>query len=260
MSYILDALKKAESERKLGSVPNVYAEPLPVAKFDEQGSALGKPWLWVIAAMLLAAGIAALWIKASYQEASPARLLPVAQQAPEPASAVTSAPHTVAAKQEVMQTAIPAPKPQENSKSGAKMEKAVAQSEAKPKAPAKPVVHAVKAPNRQLAKSDTQAKPEKDIQAGSVAQSTASSAPPAEQPVMEQVAALRDLPAHIQRSIPPISVGGYIYSTKPAERSILLNNRLVREGEQVASGLTLERMMPKEAVLNYQGQRFRLSY
>lgn len=75
-----------------------------------------------------------------------------------------------------------------------------------------------------------------------------------------QIAALRELPEHLQRSIPPLSVGGYIYSANPAERSILLNNRLVREGEQITSGLTLEKMMPKEAVLNYQGQRFRLSY
>jgi general secretion pathway protein B len=74
------------------------------------------------------------------------------------------------------------------------------------------------------------------------------------------VPALRELPANIQREIPALTVGGYIYASKPAERSILINNRLLREGEQIAPGLTLEKMMPREAVLNYRGYRYRVPY
>jgi general secretion pathway protein B len=104
-------------------------------------------------------------------------------------------------------------------------------------------------------KSVLRAEPEKSANAQAAPSDATSS-----QHADTQIAALRDLPESIQRSIPAISIGGYIYSPNPAGRSMLLNNRLVREGEQAASGVILEKMMPKEAVLNYQGQRFRLPY
>ena len=59
MSYILEALKKAESERKLGSVPNMHAQPLATA--SDAGSPLWRsPLAWgvLIAALLIAAVIA----------------------------------------------------------------------------------------------------------------------------------------------------------------------------------------------------------
>ncbi|MDB5839847.1 MAG: hypothetical protein JWQ23_1799, partial [Herminiimonas sp.] len=76
----------------------------------------------------------------------------------------------------------------------------------------------------------------------------------------QRVAALRELPENIQREIPALTINGYIYASNPADRSVLINNRLLREGEQVAPGLTLERMQPREAIMNYRGYRYRLSY
>jgi general secretion pathway protein B len=70
----------------------------------------------------------------------------------------------------------------------------------------------------------------------------------------------RDLPENIQREIPALTVGGYIYSSVAAERSILINNRLLREGSEIGHGLVLEKMLPKEAVLNYKGYRYRVPY
>lgn len=75
-----------------------------------------------------------------------------------------------------------------------------------------------------------------------------------------QVATLRELPENIQREIPALTISGYIYSNIPSERSVLINKKLLHEGDEIASGLTLEKMMPKEAVLNYKGYRYRMSY
>jgi general secretion pathway protein B len=72
--------------------------------------------------------------------------------------------------------------------------------------------------------------------------------------------ALRELPLPIQRSLPPIKIGGYMYSSSPAERSMVINQRLLREGDQVSAGLTLEQMQAREAVFNFNGTRFRLPY
>lgn len=71
---------------------------------------------------------------------------------------------------------------------------------------------------------------------------------------------LRDLPEAIQREIPGISVGGYIYSKNPADRLLLIDKVLRHEGEELAPGLMLEKLLPKAAVLNYKGYRYRLAY
>jgi general secretion pathway protein B len=76
----------------------------------------------------------------------------------------------------------------------------------------------------------------------------------------EPVVNLRDLPEPIQRSIPPVTVGGYIYSKNPADRLLLVDKILRHEGEEVAPGLLLEKLQPKEAVFNFKGYRYRVPY
>jgi general secretion pathway protein B len=78
----------------------------------------------------------------------------------------------------------------------------------------------------------------------------------AEEPVVN----LRDLPEPIQRSIPPVTVGGYIYSKNAADRLLLIDKILRHEGEEVAPGLILEKLQPKEAVFNFKGYRYRVPY
>jgi general secretion pathway protein B len=72
--------------------------------------------------------------------------------------------------------------------------------------------------------------------------------------------ALRELPDAIQREVPAMTIGGYIYSGSKADRSVLINNRLLHEGEEVAPGFKIEKLMPNGMVLNYKGTRFRSGY
>lgn len=71
---------------------------------------------------------------------------------------------------------------------------------------------------------------------------------------------LRDLPEPVRREIPALTVGGYIYSGNRADRSVLINKRLLREGDEIAPGLRLEQMMQNGMILNYKGYRYRASY
>ncbi len=71
---------------------------------------------------------------------------------------------------------------------------------------------------------------------------------------------MQDLPAAIQRELPQVSINGYIYARNPADRSALINKKLLHEGENVAPDLVLEKLTPKDAVLNYKGYRYRVSY
>lgn len=55
--------------------------------------------------------------------------------------------------------------------------------------------------------------------------------------------------------IPPISISGYIRDDE-AGGMAMINDRLVREGEEVSPGLRLEKILPEGAVFNYKGRRF----
>lgn len=70
----------------------------------------------------------------------------------------------------------------------------------------------------------------------------------------------RELPDAIARAVPQVAIGGYIYSSNPADRLLLIDKILRREGEEVAPGLRLEKLLPKAAVMNYKGYRYRIPY
>ncbi|MEW5880968.1 MAG: general secretion pathway protein GspB [Pseudomonadota bacterium] len=68
------------------------------------------------------------------------------------------------------------------------------------------------------------------------------------------------LPADLRAELPPLAVGGSMYSATPANRTLIIDGRLYREGDQVAPGLTLEEIRLKSAVLDYKGHRFEIRF
>lgn len=68
---------------------------------------------------------------------------------------------------------------------------------------------------------------------------------------------LRELSPAVQREIPSITFTMLVYSEVPGDRMIRINGKLMREGDEVASGLKLEEIVPGGAVFSYRGQRFR---
>jgi general secretion pathway protein B len=265
MSYILDALKKAESERKLGAIPNVHAQAMDYPALDEAAPPWRRPALLAGAAALLAMLGALAW----YQ---PWRDAPAAPMSATPA---------VEAPAAALTATLPEPPPAANNSTvlAPSSPPPIASASAAPAHPARDD-KAVKPKHRVVKESGespiaSTARPDdsgsgksrsSDIRAshGTVrearaAKPAAPASPPQAEPA-EAAVALRDLPEAIRREIPAMTINGYIYAGKPADRSVIINNKLLREGDQVAPGLTLERMLPKEAVMNYRGQRYRLAY
>jgi general secretion pathway protein B len=216
MSYILEALKKAQAERSHGAVPSVHAQPV----VTPPRPAMHGRWLWVAGIVaLLAAGAVLLW-PAPWKQ-------PVALTAQVPAMPPVAATPAAPAVSPAPAPAPPAP---------ALAPDVATAPAARPKAPSGPV--------RKLGEPARDAAP----------------VPPVPAAVPERIALLQELPPQIQREIPPIAINGYIYASNPAERSVLINNHLRREGDQLADGLTLEKLLPREMVLNYRGYRYRVSY
>lgn len=57
-----------------------------------------------------------------------------------------------------------------------------------------------------------------------------------------------------------LSISGATYSDNPAHRMLIVNGQVVREGQAVKPGLTLEAISPNSAIFNQGGRRFNLNY
>jgi general secretion pathway protein B len=210
MSYILEALKKAQAERQLGNAPTIHAPTLHAAP---PRVALAKK----TGALALGAGVVVLaivgWLAWSQRTPAPAAI---------PATAVAPVAAPVPAPVPV---APPAPAP----------------------APA-PVIAAVPAP------AAPAPRPRKVEAPVAVAKAPAPAA------LEDTVRYAKDLPPELQQQLPRVAFGGYMYSDNAADRLVLVDKTLRHEGEEIAPGLMLEKLLPKGAVLNYRGTRYRVGF
>jgi len=242
MSYILEALKKAQAERQLGNAPTIHAPPPMYAAPDRaQGGHRRHLMIGLGLGVLVAAG-ALLWVRHGGEQPVRLAAAPVTVPAPVSAPAVAPAPAPVPAPAPASAPAAPAapmqaPAPREAAPVAAKP----APAPAKVAAPAPPPVRVAEAP----------------LSAAPVAPAPVASAQPAGE---DNLRTLQQLPEAVRREIPQVSFGGYIYSPTPGESLLLVDKMLRREGEEVAPGLVLERLMPKAAVMNYRGTRYRVAY
>lgn len=238
MSYILEALKKAQAERQLGNAPTIHAPPPMYAAPDRARGGNRRNLMIGLGLGVLVAAAALLWVRHGGEQ--PVRLAAAPVTVPTPVSAPAPAPApvpTAAAVPPAAPAPAPAPAPREAAPVAAKP------APAKVAAPAPPPVRVAEAP---------------------VSATPAASAPApvvAAQPAGEDnLRTLQQLPEAVRREIPQVSFGGYIYSPTPGESLLLVDKMLRREGEEVAPGLVLERLMPKAAVMNYRGTRYRVAY
>ena len=75
-----------------------------------------------------------------------------------------------------------------------------------------------------------------------------------------RIHALNELPENIRREMPPLTIGGSIYSDTPASRFLIINGRIFHEGDKITSNLSLEQIKLKAAVLRFKGYRVGITY
>jgi general secretion pathway protein B len=59
--------------------------------------------------------------------------------------------------------------------------------------------------------------------------------------------------------IPPLRLDLHVYSERPQERFVMINMHKLREGEALAEGVRVEAITPEGALLSYGGSRFLLT-
>jgi general secretion pathway protein B len=243
MSYILEALKKAQAERQLGNAPTVHA-PQPVQAAQPSAAASRRPLFIGLAAGALVAGAGALlmWHRApapALASAAPAAGAMVAQAGAPAAAPEASVAPSVASRAASDTLEVSAPP--------------VSAPPAPPSTAPRRAAAAVPAPPAALA---TPAVPPSRTTPAPAAAQVAAPAPSPD----DSLPYLRQLPDAVQSGLPRVSFGGYMYSANPADRLLLVDKTLRHEGEEVAPGLVLEKLLPKAAVMNYRGVRYRVAY
>lgn len=260
MSYILEALRKSDQQRRLGGVPTLPSVPA-VAAVSERSPLLlhGLFGLTLIfAAMTTIAWLrpwstqpAVIAITAAnpppkslpnpppnLPELAPPQLPP--PQSPPPQIAPVVQPQAVAAR--VAEAPRPAP------------------------APAAAIIPAVVAP---VSPRKPSAAPAPDAHSPAPASVAASPARPAiakadesagktlsdEAPQSRSIASSA-LPASIRKQLPPLSVAVHAYSDTPQDRLVSINGRMLREGDILAPDLRLEQITPEGMIFTFRGYRF----
>ena len=246
MSYILDALKKAdaERERERSGVPDLHAQP-DLAARGARSPARGAVWGLLAGAALMGvlAVLAWPWFGTEVPAlaptlARPATPSPSQAPAPAPAPAVVAVAPTSSALPLTLPTRPVAP-----ATAAAPMAKAT------PAAP--PQAKAAPAPTRS-----------KTAPALPTAQATAppAPAPGASAAAATRVYALAELPPEIRSQWPALAVGGSVYSPKAASRIVILNGQVFREGDRPLDGLAVEQIRLKSTVLVFRGYRIELKH
>lgn len=217
MSYILDALRRAEAdrERERGQVPGLHTQAPGSAAAQAAGP---RRWLpWAGGGVLLLAGIAAgSWWASGPNEP--------------PAPAATPTPLAAAVPPPV--TAAPLPPPPQPASAPAPQPAAPASPYLPPMPP--PAVAPAPAPAPALAPAPA---PRVEPQA--------------------RIPRLAELPESTRRELPTLAISGSVYSDDPASRFVMVNGEAVREGARLGADLVLEQIGPRELVLNFKGQRYR---
>lgn len=230
MSYILDALKRAESERSRGAVPGVHAQPQAATHPAAKGHG---GVVWIAAGVIALALVGALVWWFAGRGAAPVPPPVVAAVAPAEVSAPrVQEPSPPLAPAVERPAAVLPPIP------------VVPAVPAIPVAPAVPVVSPLPAPAQA-----TQPAPGPKAPAATKV--------PAEQP---RVSPLAELPDTVRQQLPALAISGATYSENPQYRMVIVNGQVLHEGDTAAPGVVLDTIRPKDVVLRVQGYRFAMKY
>jgi hypothetical protein len=251
MSLILDALKRAERERKLEKAPDLSA----IYQEGRLNPRKYYPWFWVGGASLAAFVILAFLFwpeepsrsnikdktpKAALTASAPAKQLPpkaVSQPlstakkpvSPPPVSGGEDKQPKIEPKSDLSKAQTPTP--QKNSKQPSGVDKK--NLSPREKLAAEPVKQIV-TPRRT-----------KDRPKAAVA------VVPSPKPKVT-LPSIRDLPEDIQSALGPLEINVHMYSQNPSERRVFINMKGYREGDTIGeSGFKLTEITPYGVIIDY---------
>ncbi|MEW6570770.1 MAG: general secretion pathway protein GspB [Nitrospirota bacterium] len=258
MSYILDALKKSEGERRRKKVPDLLGGEQFI--HEEKKKRPIWPYL-VVAALLLNAGFFTLWLT------------------PWQAKKTQIPAHTDMrrAADSRKESAAPLLLSESRSVDLTDKKELIIESKYKRNDAAKSTATNIRESRRPSSERlETKGRIENSRGAAGIPQETFSFAPqkrmPEEKvsneeesltsgavPIKDKIYNLNDLPLSIRQKLPSFDISISLYSEDPSLRMARINDYLLREGQYLVAGLRLEEIRPDGIIFNYKDYRFRVN-
>ena len=222
MSYILDALKKSEQERGHGNIPSV--QTIHTSSLNYSKKKAYWPYILIIAVLLNLLAIVYFYLNNNSSKLEPAQ----ASSAGNPPAIEKKVKNPAARITEAVEI-----EPQTKS-SG--MEKAVSNDNEQAAAIEEPIAEEMET-SMQQDESEQAITDGKDYTG---------------------VIEFDELPQSVKQQLPAIIISAHVYSTNPLQRSVVINNNFLEEGEYVLDDLILQEITEDGAILFYHGTRFHL--
>lgn len=244
MSYILDALRKSEEERKRGDLPNP-------ADFSQAAPDSEKPSLFVplLVGGLIVLNLVVLLVWAPWKDATESLAAPTVGSSIEPVALPATNPNTtvqVESKAPVLPSTSPAISP--------------------PSPVVAPPITAppITAPVTKVQQKQVTQNPEAPPSAShsvtpkptEPAKNTVEQDLSYRKPATQYVPQLQELPARVQQNIPDMSFSSHMYSSLPRFRSITINGRRLKEGQFLNNDVGVQEITEKGVIMSYDGQFF----
>jgi general secretion pathway protein B len=220
MSYILDALKKSDQERQQGDLPHLHSAHGPLLQSRRSSSILKQQYIpWLVFGGVLLLVISLGILFFQYRQVIAER---------ESIKATETIPPST--KPQISREADPA-QPTRIAENNASSSPQVMIQDPN-KVPEVPVSITVQAPPEPSTGIDTS--PQTDL------------------PL------LSDLPAIVQAEIPNLEYAGHTYSQNPSQRMIIINGKILREGNVIAPNIYLREITWEGLIIESNGTRFRV--
>lgn len=237
MSYILEALKKSDRERRQGEIPGLQSDHGKRLDFTDERKK-GAIWRWIAAAALFLFLPALFYYQgmrkndAALREKLNALEQTIGQLQDQPASSDSAQGPSTGGR---LEPQPPATTGEETTSSGHPqgMERM-------------PTIDTMREIPDILPPVATTSAAAQTVDQRNATRPT------------EDLPLLHDLPAAIRKRLPPLTFAGHVYAEDAAKRMIIINNRICREGDMVEDQLYLDRIVWEGVILRYQDLRFRM--
>lgn len=230
MSYILDALKKSEQERKRGDVPDIKSIHSKDSPRDSVSKRSWWPLLIGISILLPVAAMVVVLLTGNDGSPDVAVATSRAAAKSEPNDRTTAADSSESKSSHLTTSQ----KPETTIVAGEHSNPEVSSQRYKPQP--------------KVVFSET------ILDGGKTGDDVADT--PSQ--INDVAIPVTEVPESIRRQIPSISFAGHVYSSVSNRRSVMINGKKMREGDAVTAELVLKEITPTGAEFTFQGYRFKL--
>ena len=266
MSFILDALRRADAQRERDPARGIHAQPLSASALQSKARSGRGVRLWSAAAVGVVALSSAGWyLYRDKAESGTPREQHAGNGAPVPASLTMLAQAQTApvvgnpgvAPAAMAPAPVPAPaiNPAPVVNPPPQPGQPLAAPARDPRATSQPTMRG----SPQLGAPATARSPGAQTAAPLVP-------PPAAAPPRPAISAPVPPPpptppvAGLPPDAPKLVLSGGVYSANPAQRMLIVNGQVFNEGSEVAAGVKLEAIKPRTVVLGFRGAHYTVAY